>query len=64
MALSREEVLHVAELARRSLRPKRSSSSTRQLNDIRPMWRSCKSWTLRGWASGPRDSGVNAFREG
>ncbi len=34
MALSREEVLHVAELARLSLRPEEVELFTRQLNDI------------------------------
>ena len=34
MALSREEVLHVAELARLSLRPAEVELFTRQLNDI------------------------------
>jgi aspartyl-tRNA(Asn)/glutamyl-tRNA(Gln) amidotransferase subunit C len=34
MALSREEVLHVAELARLSLRPEEIEIFTRQLNDI------------------------------
>jgi len=34
MALSREEVLHVAELARLSLRPVEVELFTRQLNDI------------------------------
>ncbi len=34
MALSREEVLHVAELARLSLRPEEVEVFTRQLNDI------------------------------
>ncbi len=34
MALSRDEVLHVAELARLSLRPEEVELFTRQLNDI------------------------------
>ena len=34
MALSREDVLHVAELARLSLRPEEVELFTRQLNDI------------------------------
>jgi aspartyl-tRNA(Asn)/glutamyl-tRNA(Gln) amidotransferase subunit C len=34
MALTREEVLHVAELARLSLRPEEIEIFTRQLNDI------------------------------
>ena len=34
MALSPEEVLHVAELARLSLRPEEVETFTRQLNDI------------------------------
>lgn len=34
MALSREEVLHVAELARLSLKPEEIELFTRQLNDI------------------------------
>lgn len=34
MALSREEVLHVAELARLSLNPEEIELFTRQLNDI------------------------------
>ncbi len=34
MALTREEVLHVAELARLSLRPEEIETFTRQLNDI------------------------------
>ena len=34
MALSREEVLHVAELARLSLRPEEVELFTRQLNEI------------------------------
>lgn len=34
MALSREEVLHVADLARLSLRPEEIEIFTRQLNDI------------------------------
>jgi aspartyl-tRNA(Asn)/glutamyl-tRNA(Gln) amidotransferase subunit C len=34
MALTREEVLHVAELARLSLRPAEIEIFTRQLNDI------------------------------
>jgi aspartyl-tRNA(Asn)/glutamyl-tRNA(Gln) amidotransferase subunit C len=34
MALTREDVLHVAELARLSLRPEEIATLTRQLNDI------------------------------
>ena len=34
MALTKEEVLHVAELARLSLRPEEVDLLTRQLNDI------------------------------
>ncbi len=34
MALTREDVLHVAELARLSLRPEEIDTFTRQLNDI------------------------------
>ncbi len=34
MALTREEVLHVAELARLSLNPEEIETFTRQLNDI------------------------------
>lgn len=34
MALTREDVLHVAELARLSLRPEEIETFTRQLNDI------------------------------
>ena len=34
MALTREEVLHVAKLARLSLRPEEIETFTRQLNDV------------------------------
>ena len=59
MALTRDEVLHVANLARLSLVPEEIELFTRQLNDILAYVEKLQELdTDRGGTPGPRDPGL------
>ena len=53
MALTRDEVLHVADLARLSLAPEEIEASPGNSTTSWPMSKSCRNWTPPGWNPWP-----------